>query len=219
MDERRSKHCKQLCGQKLENCEHFCEGVCHFGKGAHMRCQKACTRIAPKCRYHHRCTRRCFEDCGRCETKVQFTCERCSTLHEAPCWQQESFACETLMTGRGACEHNREHRVTAPCHAWKAGTAFKYCTHPCQLPMPCTHICQNNCHEGDDIDHAKQMSLCTEKKSVTHPKCGAHRITVPCNIKLQDFPKCREQCAECAPCSHRCTLPPQVPPHRYTTQV
>jgi hypothetical protein len=116
--------CPELCRKPLP-CGHTCTNKCHPVDSKHIkvRCFKPCSKLLPQC--NHPCSKRCFEDCGRCDFPVgNIKLPGCGhILENAKCWQKqikETLKCTTLVTKEFPyCEHsNSVHVRKFFIHIW-----------------------------------------------------------------------------------------------------
>ena len=62
--------CQEICRKRM-NCGHVCEKGCHVYDCNSIKCLKPCPKINPNCSLKlHKCEKRCYEDCGRCNAIV-----------------------------------------------------------------------------------------------------------------------------------------------------
>lgn len=193
--------CRKLCGTRLDKCGHVCELSCHGYDRNHeqYKCRKRCERLT--CKDGHPCTKKCFEDCGKCMFKVEkkvpmcghvVTMECCRDPHMWPCKEQ----CQgVLPCGHRCCgccgncrskkAHDSEcteevervwpcgHLVKSPC---KTLLGELPCKRPCDATLDCGHACKGSC---GDCCSGRVHQTCKEKCGKPLPGCG-HRCRLPC---------------------------------------
>ena len=98
--------CDLKCEQTLP-CGHACPRLCHPYPHSMVLCNQPCERIHPEC--GHRCTKRCYQDCGHCEIQ---TLRTLACGHEAlvPC-SEDDPPCSKLVNVTLPCSHT----ITALC--------------------------------------------------------------------------------------------------------
>ena len=229
--------CQNLCKTKLP-CGHECMQACHACDFDHSqaRCTLPCERGHPVC--GHRCTRKCYEECGVCEELVDYTCAHCQSTQKIPCWRRsQPPRCKNMYEGLLPCRH----KISGPCWQWVCPDGLqdlqRQCKEPCTECMPCGHKCTQQCHYGSDDDHLAAVKKCRHLVTGPHPICK-HPVEWPCqsfqfwkehnSVEPIDpdikYPRCNSVCGrvhECGhPCPERCwtcTQNHECAPCKYTT--
>ena len=233
--------CKNPCNKKCPN-DHPCPQLCHewcrpcavimqkeMPKCGHIRpvkchryssfysCDADCDK---KCDNGHRCLRKCYEFCGRCEVKILKQIPVCGHTILVKCYSSPDHSlcteqCEQLL----ACGHRCPLRCSRPCTSAVCKVIMnvtldcghsvsmkccesklwdsKFCNKPCERTLSCGHKCTMKCGQP-----------CTQrcmKKVAKNWPCG-HKLKRPCYQLLQpsNYP-CNEKCKTILPCGHLCS--------------
>ena len=187
--------CKEICLKRLE-CGHVCEKLCHVKDCNSYECLKACTRINPNCKEHiHKCNKRCYEDCGRCEAKVNDVKLPCGHIKkEAICYEDiNEIKCGEKCNKILKCFHKCELACGEDCYS-------KPCKQKIKVKLNCGHINDIECHQFKDLTQV----FCQEKCTAIL-KCG-HNCDGTCGKCLQGtlHTKCNFKCGRNLPCGHVC---------------
>ena len=219
--------CKEQCNVRLK-CNHVCQSKCHPSDEIHKSpCQLPCPK---RCDAGHRCKRACFQDCGKCEERVEKAIEKCQHKQIVPCYMDpKHFICQM------------ECRKVLKCgHVCKKKCGEK-CTTECRMlvekVLSCGHTAQEECHV-DEEDGAKRCKhpceetlACEHKCSGTCGRCRQGRLHAPCREKCtrvllcghpctsycsKNCPQCSKECkyvCHHGPCGHKCSSPCRPCPH------
>lgn len=159
--------CMLECGYRLL-CGHVCTRKCHPTDRLHEKyvCRKPCAKIL--CEYGHQCSKRCFEECGRCQYMVEKTVPSCGHVQKMKCHvEPETFECQVPCAKVLACDHvcqevcgrecTKECRIIVKERAWPCGHLLTVACHrnpdnfPCNFPtkrtLPCGHTVDARCSE------------------------------------------------------------------------
>ncbi|KAH9887903.1 hypothetical protein C8Q73DRAFT_808008 [Cubamyces lactineus] len=203
--------CLLPCSHRM-NCGHVCPSACHASPDNHrnMRCPAACNRTP--CPRSHPCSRRCYEDCGRCEFPIYNVVLPCGhTAQKVPCFQLEALStikCQTTVRKQLLyCEHV----AMMPCHR-DPGSVL--CESLCKGNLQCcSKQCKSSCGScqtlntrGDTrVKRLHHQPHPCERLLYCQHKCGiACSSEHECNIKCKE--PCRQQCVH-----HRCPKPCSEP--------
>jgi hypothetical protein len=170
--------CTLDCGIRLK-CGHVCERKCHPTDRDHVEyeCRKPCAKIL--CASGHRCMKRCYEMCGKCEVFVAKIIPRCGHEQMVKCHvPPEEFTCQLPCEKvLPLCGHKCQTICGRPCttdcsvmvpdRPWPCGhllsvecflnpTNFE-CNVPVKKTLPCGHSLELDC--SDNADSYK----CTEE--------------------------------------------------------
>ncbi|OWF37810.1 uncharacterized protein LOC110466995 isoform X2 [Mizuhopecten yessoensis] len=178
--------CTTPCETRLP-CGHVCEQYCHIFDSAHQkyRCLKPCAQVCDK---GHVCTKKCWEECGKCMKNIIKTIPVCRHEQLGPCHQDpHSFKCRSKCEKKLICGHI----CSGTC-----GKCKEYNTHQIQCPeliqrkLICGHFIQCKCYQR--IEDFSCTEKCTTKLDCGHPcsgTCGGcfqGRLHVPCFEKCTD---------------------------------
>ena len=206
--------CRKPCTYRL-NCGHSCKRSCHVVDSSHeqYQCLEVCHK--PCSKGLHRCTLKCWEDCGSCMIPVVYTmplcchkqimeccknpriekciqpCSKvCPDGHKCPkyCWEQCGPCSVIVVKENPKCKHLQK----MICH--RSPSEYR-CTRSCTRVYSCGHTCPKKCYEDCD-------SVCSELVEKAIPKCS-HIDTVPCYITT-DVWKCTKPCEKILKCGHKC---------------
>ena len=188
--------CQQICRKRM-NCGHACEKTCHVYDCNSVKCLKPCKKLNPNCSLKiHICNKRCYEDCGRCEAKVdkelpcghiKKDCKCFENINEIQCIEK----CSKILR----CGHNCKLNCCEDCYS-------KPCKEKIKVKLPtCGHINEIECYMLSDINQI----ICQEKCKVVLP-CG-HNCQGTCGKCLEGtlHVKCGFKCGRNLPCGHVCS--------------
>ena len=208
--------CMLDCEYRL-SCGHVCAKKCHPTDRMHQKyvCQKPCVKIL--CENGHRCLKRCFEECGKCQYLVEKVVPSCGHSQKMLCHiEPEDFACQKPCTkilcenGHqclkscyqecGKCQYIVEKTVPSCGHLQKMRCYVEpdeiRCQTPCTKVLPCEHMCQEVCGRP----------CTTECKVIVKERpwpCG-HLLTVACHHNPDNF-LCNFTMERILPCGHTVT--------------
>ena len=186
--------CKEICLKRL-NCGHTCEKLCHVKDCNLYSCLKACERINPNCKYKlHKCNKRCYEDCGRCEAKIDVILPCGHEKKEAICYEDiNKIKCLEKCDKILKCFHKCELTCGEDCYS-------KPCRQIIKVKLNCGHINDIECHQYKDLTQV----ICQEK-CTSILKCG-HTCSGTCGRCLGGtlHTKCNFKCGRNLPCGHVC---------------
>ena len=226
--------CEEICRKRMK-CGHVCERTCHVYDCNSIKCLKPCPKINPNCSLEiHKCSRRCYEDCGRCEATVskQLPCghikekckcyenafeikcnEKCNKIlkcgHKCQgyCWQDcNLLACKEKIRCKLACGHINE----IECHLLKEVSQI-ICQEKCNQVLPCGHKCNGTCGEClEGTLHKKCESNCGRNLPCGHicsQKCSSECLCEKKCPNICDHGYCDLNCCEiCMDCMENCKL-------------
>ncbi|GFN92405.1 nfx1-type Zinc finger-containing protein 1-like [Plakobranchus ocellatus] len=177
-------------------CGHICELTCHGYDRDHekYKCNKPCTK---SCIFGHRCQKKCFQDCGKCEVPVQKQIPSCGHKDSVPCHlpAENAICCQPCEKILDDCEH----QCSGQCGHCKAISKHRLCEKLVHYMWPCRHLEQVKCHQKPDLfacPHPCEAVL----------ECG-HRCKGTCGHCLQGqvHKACGEICKKMLPCGHLCS--------------
>ncbi|XP_041376703.1 LOW QUALITY PROTEIN: NFX1-type zinc finger-containing protein 1-like [Gigantopelta aegis] len=187
--------CMKACQFRLE-CGHNCTLHCHPYDPQHetYQCKKQCTKLI--CALDHRCTRLCFEKCGKCTVKVEKIIPGCQHKQMVECYlDPEEMSCTQSCTGVLSCGHTcgalcgSPHQCTAQLKIHKGhipeDLLERQCVVECEATLTCGHECWGNCN----IRHQGKL----------HKSCSQK-----CNKILVCGHECTNTCSNCPPCEKAC---------------
>ena len=154
------------------------EGGCRKICGIRLPCGHSCKMFCHPVEERHAvytCHEMCSKSCFRnhpCQKKCYEDCGDCPTIVKKE------------LSGCG-------HVVSMPCGK---DEYLYHCKEPCSLPLPCGHICQNDCGSS----HTQN---CKEEISKTF-LCG-HTADVECGSS--EAAKCKHLCSTILNCGHACS--------------
>lgn len=147
---------------------------------------------------HHRCSAPCHDgDCPVCTVLERDTCYCGATTRQRRCAEAPGFRCANRCPKKRDCGH---HECGAVCHPGPCETCLRMpgrqqlcpcgkarvtvlrtscldpvpsCGLPCELPLPCGHLCWDTCH--DDSPCAPCRESVSERCA-----CGSRQFTIPC---------------------------------------
>ena len=201
--------------KEMPKCGHIRPVECYW-YSSFTSCDADCEK---KCNNGHRCLRKCYELCGRCEVKILKQIPVCGHTIKVKCYSSPDHSlcteqCERLL----ACGHRCPLRCSQPCTSAfckvivnvtldcghsvslkcyeSKSLDSKFCDKPCERTLSCGHKCTMKCGQP-----------CTQqcmKKVVKNWPCG-HKLKRPCYQLLQpsDYP-CNEKCRSILLCGHPC---------------
>lgn len=200
--------CDQPCQYRLD-CGHVCTRMCHPYDAEHKKYK--CTKDCPKvlCELGHKCTRRCYQECGKCRVLLDKIIPSCQHIQKVPCHQDpETFVCQEPCQKTLPCGH--------PCKATCGESCTSQCMVKVEMQLKCGHMQEEPCYISKD--HKREpncRSKCGTTLKCGHPcpgtcyRCCQGRLHKACTHKCQETLVCSHQCREpcvrdCPPCSVRC---------------
>jgi len=224
--------CQEICRIR-KKCGHVCEKVCHVYECDDIKCLKPCVRINKNCEQiiQHRCTKLCWQDCGKCEYIVDKTLPCGHVQKNMKCYQKPK-KCEVLVEKILSCGHSQMVKCCEspkPCR--EIVTIKLICGHSqkviCRHPTkPCEELVYKTlpCGHRQKLKCCEQPKICEELVDKTL-KCGhiqknlkCYQKTKPCeelvdktlecghiqkNVKCYAKPKpCKELVNKELPCGH-----------------
>ena len=193
--------CMKPCEFRLE-CGHVCVRPCHPYDREHeeYKCNKPCTKVI--CENKHACTRRCFQECGKCTVKMEKVIPKCQHKQMVECHMDPAkFLCQADCSRIMACGHKcgvrcgAVHQCTALVKkTFKCGHSAEVrcerqhtekCTKRCSTKLACGHDCRGNCQ------------VCYEGR--LHKSCSQK-----CSRILVCGHACESTCSNCPPCQKIC---------------
>ena len=188
--------CQQICKKRM-NCGHACEKTCHNYDCNNEKCLKPCRKINPYCKLSlHECKKRCYENCGRCEAKIDKILPCGHFKKDCFCYQDEKeIKCIEKCTKTLKCFHKCTLKCSDDCNKCKCKEKIKI------KISSCGHINEIECHLMADISKI----ICKEKCNKVLP-CG-HNCQGTCGLCLQGtlHTKCGVRCGRNLPCGHVCS--------------
>ncbi|OSD04967.1 hypothetical protein PYCCODRAFT_1475560 [Trametes coccinea BRFM310] len=201
--------CLLPCGFRMI-CGHICPSACHAAPDNHrsMKCIAPCNRTP--CPRRHPCSRRCHEDCGRCQFPMYNVPLPCGHVEaKVACYQLEDLASVKCGKMVRKALPTCEHFAMVACHR---DPATVKCEAPCKGIMEC---CSKPCKSACGLCQALSPSPPQGEKNprsqhAFHP-CERllycqHRCALPCSREHECNTKCKSSCRqECT--HHRCPKP------------
>ncbi|XP_068247242.1 NFX1-type zinc finger-containing protein 1-like [Palaemon carinicauda] len=213
--------CRKPCSVPLPKCGHRCPKTCHILDSEHVevRCPLPCPLVT--CERKHPCPQKCWEKCNPCIVPVLKTFT-CGHTHNVQCHTYyEKHLCSTRVE---KVLPDCQHKAHMACHMDPAKFS---CPVPCDIRLPCGHMCKRKCHVKYDPDHVEYMcdqpcprspegcsgnhkckrwcyedcGLCYIPASKKAP-CG-HTNKVYCSTQLDEI-VCEKKCKRILPCGHHC---------------
>ncbi|PIL26781.1 hypothetical protein GSI_11117 [Ganoderma sinense ZZ0214-1] len=221
--------CVLPCNARL-SCGHNCPSACHAVLDNHRntKCMEPCNRTP--CPRQHPCSKRCSDDCGKCEFPMYAVLLPCGhTAPKVPCHMLENLASvkcsKQVRKELPGCEHS----AMVACHK---DPATVHCLEPCGGTLQCcSRTCKAHCsacqsqtaqHANGVVSGAPAARGISRTHHVGHPcerllycqhKCGRDCAKEhECNTECREA--CRQQCAHhrckepcfspCAPCMKEC---------------
>ncbi|KAI0765957.1 hypothetical protein BD413DRAFT_606098 [Trametes elegans] len=199
--------CLLPCGYRL-NCGHICPSACHAAPDNHRttKCLAPCNRTP--CPRGHPCSRRCSDDCGRCEFPMRQV--------ELPCGHiADKVSCHQLANlGAVKCAQRVqrklpgcEHQANMHCHQ---DPATVKCRERCAGALQCcSKPCKALCSDCQKLNRDR-----TEAVTSTRMVARSRHVSHPCERALYCQHKCGLPCSQehncntnepCAPCMEACT--------------
>ena len=179
--------CQKVCKKRMD-CGHVCDKICHVYECDEIRCLKPCIRINRNCEQiiQHKCTKLCWEECGRCEYIVDKKLSCGHIQKKMKCYQKPKI-CEELVDKKLMCGHIQRIRC---CER------PKICEELVDKKLICGHIQKVKCCERPKIcveivdktlkcGHIQKVKCCDEPKICEELvdkvlKCGHIQINVKC---------------------------------------
>ncbi|XP_066577411.1 NFX1-type zinc finger-containing protein 1 isoform X2 [Amia ocellicauda] len=189
--------CSIPCEYRLD-CGHVCTRKCHPFDSEHktFKCMKPCPKTL--CQDGHKCKKKCFEECGKCQVMVTKTMPKCGHGQQVACSVPvEMFACQMPCDKSLPCGHKCIRACSSFC--------TQRCPQRVTVDLECGHQVNMQCY-------AKQEAEENNMKIDCWVKCGAQldcghvcsgNCTV-CSIGKSHIP-CQSQCEERLICSHQCS--------------
>ncbi|KAI1789230.1 hypothetical protein LXA43DRAFT_1155066 [Ganoderma leucocontextum] len=215
--------CVLPCDARL-SCGHTCPSACHAVLDNHrsMKCMEPCNRTP--CPRQHPCSKRCSDDCGKCEFPMYSIPLPCGhTAPKVPCHMLEELASVKCSKQVRKQLPSCEHSAMVACHE---DPATVHCFEPCGGTLQCcSRTCKAFCSacQSQTIQHGGAVAgRVSRTHHVGHPcerllycqhKCGRdcakeHQCNTECRQACrQQCPhhKCLEPCFKpCAPCMKEC---------------
>ena len=186
--------CKLNCNKRM-NCGHVCEKMCHVKDCNSYKCLKPCNKINPNCQYKcHICKKRCYEECGKCEGKIDKQLPCGHMMKDALCSDDiYKIKCVEKCIKKLICGHNCQLTCGEDCYS-------KPCKEKINIKLNCGHNNEIQCWQSKDLNQV----ICQEKcNSIL--KCG-HNCSGTCGKCLQGtlHTKCTFKCGRNLPCGHVC---------------
>ncbi|XP_051752119.1 NFX1-type zinc finger-containing protein 1 [Ctenopharyngodon idella] len=200
--------CDQPCQFRLD-CGHVCTRMCHPYDADHKKykCMKNCPKEL--CELGHKCTKRCYQECGKCRVPLDKIIPSCQHNQKVPCHQDPAtFVCQERCQKTLPCGH--------PCKSTCGDSCTSQCMEKVLMQLKCGHIQEEPCCISRDY---KREPNCRTSCGITlkcgHPCPGTchgcyqgrlHKgCTHKCQATLVCSHKCREPCVrDCPPCSTPC---------------
>ena len=198
--------CQKICKKRM-NCGHVCDKICHVKECEESKCLKPCARINRNCEQNiqHKCTKLCWEECGKCQYIVdkQLICGHIQK--NMKCFQKPKI-CMELVDKKLMCGHIQRIRCCEKP---------KICEELVDKLLMCGHIQKVKCCERPKICEKlvvktlvcghKQKIKCCEKPKICEEivdkklKCGH----IQKKLKCCEVPKpCKELVDKDLPCGH-----------------
>uniref|UniRef100_A0A915BXJ0 NFX1-type zinc finger-containing protein 1 n=1 Tax=Parascaris univalens TaxID=6257 RepID=A0A915BXJ0_PARUN len=176
--------CKKRCGEPCGSCTSIVSEVLPCGHAVAVACvlygKRGCTC---RCEKILKCGHQCANKCGEpCTLKCVQIVERklaCGHRLGLKCYEDTTkYKCRVIS--EKLC--SRGHSTIVECSSIEAP-----CKAPCGRPLPCGHLCRNECHE-----------------CASAVKCAEH-CKAQCGKLLKCGHKCIRRCGEdCEPCPAAC---------------
>lgn len=190
--------CMKPCETRLE-CGHACPRTCHAYDREHkkIRCSKKCNRIL--CDFGHRCSKRCWEECGDCQFPMEKVVPGCQHRQTMACHKDPAtFACTKPCRHELSCGHQCGEKCGKPhttkCVVqvnfdWSCGHRGRIACHLTKNPPPCREPC-------------KTLLRCDHPCPGTCGSCFQGRVHQACKSKCGRTLVCSHACEE--PCTNSC---------------
>ena len=186
--------CTKICLKRL-NCGHICEKACHAKDCNLFQCLKPCERINPNCEMKiHKCKKRCYEDCGYCEEKVDKILPCGHVKKDVKCYEDiNKILCKEKCSKKLKCNHDCKLNCGEDCNS-------KPCKEKIKIKLDCGHINDMECWQINDLSQV----IC-QKKCEAILECG-HNCEGTCGKCLQGtlHTKCNFKCGKNLTCGHAC---------------
>ena len=130
--------CTVPCATRLE-CGHVCDMVCHPTDPEHKeyKCNKPCAKTL--CARKHKCTRRCYQECGPCMELVRKILPKCGHAQNVPCSKDPvEVNCQSPCSKLLSCGHQCKKKCYEECSV--------RCTATTKKSWPCGHENETECH-------------------------------------------------------------------------
>ncbi|XP_033730449.1 LOW QUALITY PROTEIN: NFX1-type zinc finger-containing protein 1-like [Pecten maximus] len=204
--------CTTPCNTRLP-CGHVCEKFCHITDRDHKRyrCLKPCAETI--CIKGHVCTKKCWQECGKCMQNVVKTIPSCGHDQSGPCHQDAlTLKCQSKCGKTLSCGHKCDG-ICGKCK--ESNTHQLQCQELIKRKLICGHSIQCKCFQ---MKYGYLMyENCTTKLDCDHPcsgtcgSCFQGRLHMPCFEKCTKMlicgHKCGQKCGEpCPPCVKKCSL-------------
>ena len=188
--------CQEICKKRMK-CGHVCERTCHIYDCNENKCLKPCRKINKNCKLLiHECKKRCYEDCGRCEEKVDKKLPCGHIKKKCKCYEDENLIkCIEKCDKKLKCGHKCTLNCCDDCKTCK-------CTEKIKVKIvSCAHINEIECNLMSNVLNI----ICQEKCNKVLP-CG-HNCQGTCGLCLQGslHAKCGVKCGRNLPCGHICS--------------
>ena len=194
--------CDQICHARLP-CGHTCELLCHNTDHKNIKCKKQCTK---KLNCGHQCTKYCFQECGKCNIKMEKTLP-CG--HKIFCECHENInliKCEKKCEKRRKCGHICKLKCYEICESEK-------CKELMYKKLPCSHINKYECNipitDLVCIEPCKKILICGHECKGTCGECLRGTLHIPCKNKCDKGLICGHRCKQL--CSQECLCVEKCP--------
>lgn len=206
---KRCPPCKQVCSQKLPNCNHTCPMKCHSAVLT-QRMEKKIVRDGPWVPAPKAYLEVVNYACPPCEVPVPVECLGKHKIWEFPCSSAKPFSCEAPCGRTLSCTN---HTCQIPCHIatntvnmQQASKECQDCEEPCSKPRPegCTHECSLPCHPGSCpacnrslrvLCHCKSMNLIVNCSQWTSAGEEERNLLSSCKGPCRNFLACSHLCS------------------------
>ncbi|XP_054273692.1 NFX1-type zinc finger-containing protein 1-like [Macrosteles quadrilineatus] len=177
--------CSEMVIRELP-CKHLLKLACSADLNS-VLCQQKCAKTLP---CSHRCTKKCFQNCGPCDVQVEKTVIGCRHMVKVEC---STPATRQICTGRCPNEMRCGHQCAKRCKDECSVT-------DCEVLVP--------------VKEKKTVfGLSVFSKKLYPLLCGHSEAHVPCNKKQlvdQMSPEelmkyCQNPCGQVLNCKHRCS--------------
>ncbi|NWV70453.1 ZNFX1 protein, partial [Malurus elegans] len=225
--------CSRPCEFRL-SCGHVCARACHPYDPKHKdyQCLKPCRKVL--CADGHRCTKPCYESCGKCVVKVEKTISKCGHTQMVPCHIPEREfkclePCQKKLNCGHTCRDSCGQGCTVPCpeqvtatlkcghkqkvECWLTTTDCEEtvkCMSECSVTLACGHVCSGSCHTCFGGRFHKACNSPCKRFLICSHKCQEPCTTEcpPCQKECENYcihSKCKKKCWEsCVPCAEPC---------------
>ena len=182
------------CGHRVTSycCENYILPDCS------APCNKMCTTNTQNA---HRCTKRCSDACGKCETLVKVVLPWCNHKREVPCYMQHDL---TLLANI-SCTAMAEAIFPTCGHTTEIQCGNSISDYNCHVPVTVKLSCGHNkdleCYKTQDV-YILAAEKCLVQVRKFFQKCK-HTIKLPChNSQLTE---CPAKCDTMLLCGHMCS--------------